>query len=196
MYKVKLATLAYKIFHDCTPPSMGYILTKKTSSIYHLHTTNTVTEPRFNTHLMKNSIAFRASIVWSLLTPDLAKTSNVKNYTRMAINPTNYIAETFTRNLRKQCLTIMIMIFYIIKTILLYFYSLGFSLNARHHNLQRFNYHCVEISVVAVDCYCCLNSYNSFLGFWIATCKRGACWKFTNLQISVCICLHPEPYYK
>ena len=33
---------------------------------------------------MKKSIAFRASIVWNLLTPDLAKTSNVKNYTRMA----------------------------------------------------------------------------------------------------------------
>ena len=39
---------------------------------------------RFNTYFMKNSIAFRASIVWNLLTPDLAKTSNVKNYTRMA----------------------------------------------------------------------------------------------------------------
>ena len=33
---------------------------------------------------MKNSIAFRASTVWNLLTQDLAKTSNVKNYTRMA----------------------------------------------------------------------------------------------------------------
>ena len=36
MYKVQLATLAYKIFHDCTPPSMGHILTKKTSPIHHL----------------------------------------------------------------------------------------------------------------------------------------------------------------
>ena len=84
MYKVKLATLAYKIFHDCTPPSMGHILTKKTSPIHHLRTTNTVTVPRFNTYFMKNSIAFRSSIVWNLLTPDLAKTSNVKSYTRMA----------------------------------------------------------------------------------------------------------------
>ena len=39
---------------------------------------NAVTVPRFNTHLMKNFI------VWNLLSPDLAKTSNVKNYTRMA----------------------------------------------------------------------------------------------------------------
>ena len=143
MYKVKLATLAYKIFHDCTPPSMGHILTKKTSPIHHLRTTNMVTVPHFNTYFMKNSIAFRASIlgfhmtsrspcwcpqtmkwrpcwcpdpilwelkaiimltssfvfvekhgcwscewnpriVWNLLTPHLAKTSNVKNYTRMA----------------------------------------------------------------------------------------------------------------
>ena len=46
--------------------------------------TNTLTVPRFNTFFMKNSIAFRASIVRNLLIPDLAKTSNVKNYTRMA----------------------------------------------------------------------------------------------------------------
>ena len=84
MYKVKLATLAYKIFHDCTPPSMGHILTRKTSPIHHLRTANTVTVPRFNTYFMKNSIAFRSSIVWNLLTPDLAKTSSSKNYTRMA----------------------------------------------------------------------------------------------------------------
>ena len=31
MYKVKLAALAYKIFHDCTPPSMGHVLTKNFS---------------------------------------------------------------------------------------------------------------------------------------------------------------------
>ena len=84
MYKVKLATLAYKIFHDCTPPSMGHILTRKTSPIHHLRTANTVTVPRFNTYFMKNSIAFRSSIVWNPLTPDLAKTSSSKNYTRMA----------------------------------------------------------------------------------------------------------------
>ena len=77
MYKVKWATWAFKIFQDCTPPSM-------TSPNHHLPITNTVTVPRFNTCFNKNSIAFRASIVWNLLTPDLGKTSNVKNYTRMA----------------------------------------------------------------------------------------------------------------
>ena len=44
----------------------------------------------------------------------------------------------------------MITIFYIIETILIYFYSLGFSLNARPHKRQRFNHHCVEIKVVVV----------------------------------------------
>ena len=63
---------------------MRHILTKKTSPIHRLRTTNTVTVPRFNTYFMTNSVAFRASIVWNLLSPDLAKTSNVKNYTRMA----------------------------------------------------------------------------------------------------------------
>ena len=75
MFKVKLATLAYKIFHDCTPPSMGHILTNKSCPIHHLPTTNTVIVPRFNNYFIKNSIVFRASIVWNLLTPDLAKTS-------------------------------------------------------------------------------------------------------------------------
>ena len=42
-----------------------------------------VVVPRFNTNLMKNSVAHRASIVRNFLTPELAKTSNVENYTRM-----------------------------------------------------------------------------------------------------------------
>ena len=65
-------------------PSMGHILTKKPSPIHHLRTANTATVPRFHTYFMKNSIAVRSSIVWNLLTPDLAKTSNFKNNTRMA----------------------------------------------------------------------------------------------------------------
>ena len=44
----------------------------------------------------------------------------------------------------------MITIFYIIETILIYFYSLGFSLNALPHKRQRSNHHRVEIKVVVV----------------------------------------------
>ena len=129
MYKVKLATLAYKIFHDGTPRSMGHILTKKTSSIHHLRTTNTVTVPRFNTYFMNNSIAFRASIVWNLLTPDLAKTFNVKNYTRMAfksdkLRNLDFQAEspqTIPHNNDND--------FNIFNNILIYSHSLGLSLN-------------------------------------------------------------------
>ena len=79
IYKVKLATLAYKIFYYCTPPSMERILTKKTPPMHYLRTKNKVIMPRFKTYFMKNSIARRASIVWNFLTPDLAKVSNVKN---------------------------------------------------------------------------------------------------------------------
>ena len=39
---------------------------------------------------MKNSIAFRSSIVWNPPTPNLAKTSHVKNYTRMASQSDKY----------------------------------------------------------------------------------------------------------
>ena len=44
----------------------------------------------------------------------------------------------------------MITTFYIIKTILIYFYSLGFSLDTRPHKRQRFNHHRVEIKVAVV----------------------------------------------
>ena len=51
---------------------------------------NTETVPRFNTYFMKQFIAFRASVVWNILTPDLTKTSNDKNYTSREwfLNPT------------------------------------------------------------------------------------------------------------
>ena len=68
---------------------MGHILTKKTSPIRYLRTKNKVIVPHFNTYFMKNLIAHRASIVWNLLTPDLAKTSNVKNYNTMASKSDN-----------------------------------------------------------------------------------------------------------
>ena len=45
---------------------------------------------------MKNSIAHRASIVWNLLTPDLAKPSNVKDYNRMASKSDNLQKPTQT----------------------------------------------------------------------------------------------------
>ena len=41
MYKVKVATLAYKISYDCSPPSMGHILTENTSPMLNLRTKNT-----------------------------------------------------------------------------------------------------------------------------------------------------------
>ena len=46
MYKVNLAPLAYKISYDCTPPSMGHILTRKTSPMHYLLTKNKVKVPR------------------------------------------------------------------------------------------------------------------------------------------------------
>ena len=91
MCKVKLAVLAYEICYDCNPPSMGHILTKKTSPMQYLRTKNKVIMPRFNTYFMKNSIAHRASVVWNLLTPGLAKTFNVKITLEWPLNLTTYV---------------------------------------------------------------------------------------------------------
>ena len=53
MYKVKLTTLAYKIYYDCTPSLIGHILTKNTSPTHHLRTKNAAIVPRFNTYFIK-----------------------------------------------------------------------------------------------------------------------------------------------
>ena len=58
---------------------MGHILTKYK-----------VLLPRFNTYFIKKfNSTQRAFIVWNLLSPDLAKTSNVQNCTRMASKSDN-----------------------------------------------------------------------------------------------------------
>ena len=67
----------------------------------------------------------------------------------------------------------MITIFYIIETILIYFYSLGFSLNARPHKRQRFNHHRVEIKVVV-----------------LLYCKRSPGWHATCTKYHV-VSMHP-----
>ena len=92
---------------------------------------------------MKNSIAVTASIVWNLLTPDLAKTSNVKNYTRMASKSDKL------RNLDFQAESPQSMP-HNNDNDFLYYYSLGFSLDTQPHKGQRFNHHRVEIKVVVV----------------------------------------------
>ena len=92
--------------------------------------------------------------MWNLLTPYLAKTSNVKNYTRMASKSHKLLNLVFQAESPRQCLTIMITIFYIIETVLIYFYCLGLSLNARPHKRQRFNHHRVEIKVVGLFFFC------------------------------------------
>ena len=82
MHKVKPAILAYKIFHDCTPPFLGHILPKKTSPIHHLRTTKTVT---VNTYFMKKSMAAEL-LLCEISSPRISqrRPCNVKNYTRMA----------------------------------------------------------------------------------------------------------------
>ena len=65
------------------PPRGSDVLTKNTSPMHYLRTKNKVIVPRFNIFHEINSIALRAFTVWDLLTPDLTKTFNVKNHTRM-----------------------------------------------------------------------------------------------------------------
>ena len=87
MYKVKLATLANKTYYDCNPSLKGNILTKKTSPMHHLRTMNAVIVPHFNTYFIRKFYSIHS--IYCSIFPDLAKTSNVKNYTRMASKSNN-----------------------------------------------------------------------------------------------------------
>ena len=76
----------------------------------------------------------------------------------------------------------MITTFYIIKTISIYFYSLGFSLDTRPHKRQRFNHHRVEIKVVVLYCIVLLLTHNPD-SQWI---KNMSLWGLNENTLSTC----------
>ena len=110
MYKVRLATSAYKLFYDSTPASMDHILIKN-DGMYNLRSRNKVVVPRFNSYYMKNSIAHRASIVWNLLTPTLPDDCNVKKFISMVNKSKALFNLDFSSESPQQHHTIMIILF-------------------------------------------------------------------------------------
>ena len=82
MYKAKIATLIYKIFHRMTPSCLERLIQRRKNKddLCHHHR---VSVSCFETYNMKNSITYRGSHAWNLLDPSVADT---RAYAKMAIN--------------------------------------------------------------------------------------------------------------
>ncbi len=79
-YKLGLAKLVYKVYNDLTPPDMRHIIVKAENK-HGLRNGYKVVVPRFFTNFMKNSIAYRGSVIWNALSQRLhGKTSNFKSF--------------------------------------------------------------------------------------------------------------------
>ena len=82
MYKAKIATLIYKIFHRITPSCLERLIQRRKNK-YDLCHHHRVSVSCFETYNMKNSISYRGSHAWNLLDPSVADT---RAYAKMAIN--------------------------------------------------------------------------------------------------------------
>lgn len=96
MYRVRLATLMYKIFFQITPPCMEFMI-KRRASIHNSRYANRLTVPFSNSYYM-NSNAYRGALIWNLLSP-LASGRGIKAFTKKAkqstkIRQLNFLAES------------------------------------------------------------------------------------------------------
>ena len=64
MYKIALVELVYKVYNDLTPPCVHHIIVKVDNK-YDLRICHKVIVPRFNTDIIKHSIAHRGIVIWN-----------------------------------------------------------------------------------------------------------------------------------
>ena len=82
IYKVRLATLIFKINSKLAPQCMEFI-TKSRSTTHNLRNANNLAIPFPNSYYMKGSIAYRGAVIWNLLSP-LANGTGIKAFTKKA----------------------------------------------------------------------------------------------------------------
>ena len=68
----------HKAFHDKLPVTLIDLISKKRATNYSTRTRAYLIAPRFNTRYMKDSVAFRGSVLWNAVTNNCsALTKNV-----------------------------------------------------------------------------------------------------------------------
>ena len=58
----------HKAFHDRLPVTLIDLISKKRATNYSTRTRASLIVPRFNTRYMKDSVAFRGSVLWNAVT--------------------------------------------------------------------------------------------------------------------------------
>ena len=67
-YKSAIFICLHKAFHDRLPVTLIDLISKKRTTNYSTRTFASLIVPRFNTRYMKDSVAFRGSVLWNAVT--------------------------------------------------------------------------------------------------------------------------------
>ena len=67
-YKSAIFICLHKAFHDRLPVTLIDLISKKRVTNYSTRTCASLIVPRFNTRYMKDSVAFRGSVLWNAVT--------------------------------------------------------------------------------------------------------------------------------
>ena len=67
-YKSAIFICFHKAYHDRLPDTLIDLILKKRATNYSTRTNASLTVPRFNTRYMKDSVAFRGSVLWNAVT--------------------------------------------------------------------------------------------------------------------------------
>ena len=67
-HKSAIVICFHKAFHDRLPVTLIDLISKKRATNYSTRTRASLIVPRFNTRYMKDSVAFRGSVLWNAVT--------------------------------------------------------------------------------------------------------------------------------
>ena len=77
-YKLVIFISLHKAFHGRLPVTLINLISKKGATNYSTRTCASLIVPRFNTRYMKDSVAFRGSVLWNAVTNNCsAQTKNI-----------------------------------------------------------------------------------------------------------------------
>ena len=75
-YKLAIFICLHKAFHDRLPVTLIDLISKKRATNYLTRTCASLIVPRFNTRYMKDSVAFRGSVLWNAVTNNCSALTN------------------------------------------------------------------------------------------------------------------------
>ena len=84
-YKLAIFICLHKAFHDRLPVTLIDLISKKRVTNYSTGTRASLIVPRFNTRYMKDSVAFRGSVLWNAVTNNCSALTKNIPYLRLKL---------------------------------------------------------------------------------------------------------------